>query len=195
MKNNEKCYKINKMKKYKNLNFSYTGVPLGYKSKYIDGYYSIYIWSISLSEIKNIIDYYKNPVIDNRFKNRATQYRLDTRINCYNCNTFFIPSLIISDGSPKNEVQLLCRVQTIDAIESHYLVNNIKVLSKKPDNVVYSKNMKGIKNDVFIKDLEKKPTLITNMIQYTPFNLILNLLDGTNIEKGDLLFNEWNIMG
>jgi hypothetical protein len=44
---------------------------------------------------------------------------------------------------------------------------------------------------VFIKDLEDKPTLITNIVQYTPFNFISNLIDGTNVEKGDLLFNEW----
>jgi len=40
-------------------------------------------------------------------------------------------------------------------------------------------------------DLEEKPTLITNIIQYTPFRLILNFIDGTNVEKGDLLFDEW----
>ena len=31
----------------------------------------------------------------------------------------------------------------------------------------------------------------TNMIQYTPFNLILNLIDGTNVRKGDFLFDQW----
>jgi hypothetical protein len=49
--------------------------------------------------------------------------------------------------------------------------------------------MKAIKNDVFLKDLEKKPTLISNMLQYTPINLIKNLIDGTNVEKEDLLFD------
>jgi hypothetical protein len=29
------------------------------------------------------------------------------------------------------------------------------------------------------------------MLQYTPINLIKNLIDGTNVEKGDLLFNQW----
>jgi len=57
--------------------------------------------------------------------------------------------------------------------------------------LVHKGGLRAIKNDVFIKDLEKKPTLITNIIQYTPFNYISNLIDGTNVEKGDILFNEW----
>jgi hypothetical protein len=39
--------------------------------------------------------------------------------------------------------------------------------------------------------MDEKPTLITNMIQYTPFASIMNLVDGTNVTKGDLLFDEW----
>jgi hypothetical protein len=40
--------------------------------------------------------------------------------------------------------------------------------------------------------MELKPTLISNMLQYTPINLIPNLIDGSNVEKGDLLFGKWN---
>ena len=140
---------------------------------------------------KDLIEYYKNPIPDKTFKNRAIQFRNDTRVCCNNCSTFFLPSLIISDGTPKNEVQFLCRVQTIDAIEKYFLNKNIRVLTKNNENIVQKGLLKGIKNDVLIKDLEEKPTLITNMIQYTPFNLIMNLLDGTNVEKGNLLFDEW----
>jgi len=125
------------------------------------------------------------------YKNTAHQYRNDTRVFCHNCDTYFIPSLIISDGTPKKEVQFLCRVQTINAVEKYMLSKNIEVLTKKKSNLVYKGGLRSIKNDILIMDLEEKPTLITNIIQYTPFHLITNFIDGTNIEKGDLLFDEW----
>jgi len=140
---------------------------------------------------KDLIEYYKNPRPDNSFKDRAEQYRNDTRVCCSNCDTYFLPSLIISDGTPKNEVQFLCRVQTIDAVEKYFVIKRKRVLTKNKSNILQKGNLRGIKNDVYIKDLEEKPTLITNIIQYTPFNLIANLLDGTNVGKGDLLFDEW----
>jgi len=82
-------------------------------------------------------------------------------------------------------------VQTANAIENYFYQKNIKVLTKNKKNIVEKGGIKAIKNDVYIKDLEQKPTLITNIIQYTPFNYIANLIDGTNVKKGDLLFNEW----
>jgi hypothetical protein len=45
-----------------------------------------------------------------------------------------------------------------------------------------------ILNDVYLYHLEEKPTLITNLIQYTPLNLIPNIIGGSNVEKGDMLF-------
>jgi len=140
---------------------------------------------------KEIMDYYRKPRPDTRYKNAAHQLRNDTRVFCHNCDTYFIPSLIISDGTPKNEVQFLCRVQTINAVEKYMLSNNVKVLTKHKNNIVYKDGLRTIKNDVLIMDLEEKPTLITNIIQYTPFNLILNFINGINKEKGDLLFDEW----
>jgi hypothetical protein len=140
---------------------------------------------------EEITDYYMNPHPDQRYKNRAYQYREDTRVYCNNCGIYFLPSLIISDGTPKNEVQFLCRVQTINAVEKYFSRKNINVLTKNRKNIIQRGNLRAIKNDVFIKDLDEKPALITNIIQYTPFNLIMNLIDGTNVEKEDLLFNEW----
>jgi hypothetical protein len=137
------------------------------------------------------MDYYMNQKPDSRFKNRARQYREDTRVYCRLCNTYFLPSLIISDGTPKNEVQFLCRAQTIDAIEKYSLQNNVKVLTKKSENIIQKGDLKAIRNDVYLNDLEKRQTLISNMLQYTPVNLMMNLIDGTNVEKRDLLFNEW----
>jgi hypothetical protein len=140
---------------------------------------------------KEIMDYYKNPIPDSRYKNTAHQLRNDTRVFCHNCDTYFIPSLIIADGTPKKEVQFLCRVQTINSVEQYMLSKNAKVLTKHKSNIVNKDNLRAIRNDVSIMDLEEKPTLITNIIQYTPFNLIMNFIDGTNVEKGDLIFDEW----
>ena len=145
----------------------------------------------TIYSFKEIMDYYKKPRPDTRYKNIAHQFRNDTRVFCHNCNSYFLPSLVISDGTPQNEVQFLCRVQTIDAVERYMLSKNTKVLTKKKSNIVYKNKLRAIKNDISIMDLEEKPTLITNIIQYTPINLIMNFIDGTNAEKGDLLFDEW----
>jgi len=140
---------------------------------------------------KDITEYFQNPKPDPEYKNMAHQYRNDTRVYCKNCGSYFLPSLVISDGTPKNEVQFLCRVQTIDAVENYFAQKDVGVLTKKTNNIVQKDRLRAIKNDVFIKDLDEKPTLITNIIQYTPFHLIMNLIDGTNVAKGDLLFDEW----
>ncbi|MDR1074585.1 MAG: hypothetical protein LBL45_13100 [Treponema sp.] len=140
---------------------------------------------------KELVDYYMNPKPDPRYKNRTCQYREDTRVYCNNCGAYFLPSLIISDGTPKNEVQFLCRVQTIEAVEKYFRQKNMKVLTENKNNIIQKGKLRAIKNDVFIKDLDEKPTLATNIIQYTPFKYIMNFVDGTNVEKGDLLFDEW----
>jgi hypothetical protein len=147
----------------------------------------------TIYSFREVMNYYRNPKPDPQYKNKASQFRNDTRVYCDNCDTYFLPSLIISDGTPKNEVQFLCRVQTINAVEKYMLSKNIQVLTEKEGNIVFKDGfrLKAIKNDVSIKDLEKKPTLITNIIQYTPFNLIMNFIDGTNVKKGDLLFDQW----
>jgi hypothetical protein len=49
----------------------------------------------------------------------------------------------------------------------------------------------GILNDVLIKEMEEKPALISNLLQYTQANLALNLIDGSNVRKGDLLYGAW----
>jgi hypothetical protein len=145
----------------------------------------------TIFSFEEITDYYMNPKPDPKYKNTAHQYRKDTRVYCNNCGAYFLPSLVISDGTPKNEVQFLCRVQTIDAVEKYFSRKNINVLTRNRKNIIQKGNVRAIKNDVFIKNLDEKPTLITNIIQYTPCNLIMNLIDGTNVEKGDLLFDDW----
>jgi len=145
---------------------------------------------------KELIDYYANPKPDNTFKNRAEQYREDTRVLCHECKSYFLPALVITDGTPKNEVQFLCRVQTTHAIEGFYRNMGRNVLSAKKENILEREEAKGktakaIRNDVSLKEMSPKPTLISNLLQYTPANLALNLIDGSNFQKGDVLFGAW----
>jgi hypothetical protein len=141
---------------------------------------------------KDLQTYYLHPRHDPVFKNMVDQFRNDTRIFCMECGTYFLPVLVIADGTPKSETQFLCRIQTMHAIESFYNKKGIKVLSKSRQNLVCrNRKCMGIVNDVLLKEMEEKPTLITNLLQYTPANLTLNLLDGSNVRKGDLLYGAW----
>jgi hypothetical protein len=154
--------------------------------------YSICPKCNTVFSFKDLMDYYKNPIPDSEYKNRGTQIREDTRICCYECSEYFLPALVISDGTPKNEVQFLCKMQTVHEIESFFLRKGKNVLSRNKANVVIKNNFLTVRNDVEIKQMELKPTLISNMLQYTPINLIPNLIDGSNVEKGDILFGKWN---
>jgi hypothetical protein len=145
---------------------------------------------------KDLADYYANPKPDPAFKDKARQFREDTRVLCPECDSYFLPALIISDGTPKNEVQFLCRVQTMNAIEQFYQHKGIKVLSTRKKNLLTKedsrkKRITGIRNDVLLKEMEPKPTLISNLLQYTPANLVLNLINGENVKNGDVLFGTW----
>ena len=145
---------------------------------------------------KELTEYYANPRPDTLFRNRAEQYREDTRVLCIECNTYFLPALVISDGTPNNEVQFLCKLQTVDAIEQFYFSKRKKVLTAKKTNVLIRKEesgkiIKAILNDVLLTDMIPRPTLIINLLQYSPGNLALNLIEGSNIQKRDILFGEW----
>jgi hypothetical protein len=152
---------------------------------------------------KDLSNYYANPKVDIKYKNLKEQYRQDTRVYCNDCSTYFLPVLIISDGTPKSEIQFLCRIQTMQAIENYYQEKNgAKVLSQNKNNILEKKvtstitdNEKtiviAIRNDVFIKDMEEKPTLIANLLQYTPANIVMNVIDGSNFREKDVLFGVW----
>jgi hypothetical protein len=137
-------------------------------------------------------NYYNRPVV-RPGKNLRYTLRKETRVICTDCGTAFLPTLVIVDGSPKNSVQYLCRMQVIDAVEifmeetyhEKVLTKNKKNLRCREDGTV------ACANDLIVSKLEKKPTLITNFIQYTPPPFILNLIDQTNIEKDDVVFDSW----
>jgi hypothetical protein len=140
---------------------------------------------------KDLMDYYKNPKLDPVFKRKGEQLREDTRVCCPECGRYFLPALVIADGTPKNEVQFLCRMQTVEAVERFFLGKSQHILSKNKGNIFQGNGFITIRNDVKLAQLESKPTLISNMLQYTPANYLPNLLDGSNVEKGDILFGKW----
>jgi len=144
-------------------------------------------------EFKELAEYYHHPKRDDRFTSPGKQARGDTRVCCSACETWFLPALVIADRTPKNEVQFLCRNQTMDAIEKYFLAEGKQVLTKNKANILVdsASGLKAVKNDIMLSEMAQKPTLIANMLQYTPANLALNLIDGTNVEKGDVLFGWW----
>jgi hypothetical protein len=137
-------------------------------------------------------DYYNRPVVRSGNNLRYT-LRKETRVVCSDCGMIFLPTLVIVDGSPKNSVQYLCRMQVVDAIETYMeKTYQEKVLTKNKKNIRYRKDgMVACANDLIISNLEEKQTLIVNFIQYTPAPLILNFIEQTNIEKDDVVFDNW----
>jgi hypothetical protein len=75
-------------------------------------------------------------------------------------------------------------------IAKFFLADGKQVLTKNKNNILVDSvtGFKAVKNDVLLSEMEKKPTLIANLLQYTPADLTLNLIDGTNVEKGDVLY-------
>ncbi|GHV86446.1 hypothetical protein AGMMS50230_20540 [Spirochaetia bacterium] len=142
---------------------------------------------------KDLAAYYSNPRPDPAFANRTIQFRNDTRVCCHVCNDYFLPALVISDGTPKNEVQFLCRTQTVNAIENYFLERKIQVLTHSKKNIINDSGNTLVLNDIVLEKLKEKPTLISNLIQYTPAGLMFNLIDGSNVEKRDMLFGGWGI--
>jgi hypothetical protein len=153
--------------------------------------YSVCPQCKNIFSYQDLMNYYLNPVFDKHFANQIEQYRTDTRVCCPKCKAWFLPALLIVDGTPKNETQFLCRVQTVHAIEAYLEGKNIIALTRDKNALIKSDKKRAIINKVLLSDLEEKPTLITNMLQYTPPALIPHLLDGSNDEKKDLLFGQW----
>lgn len=142
---------------------------------------------------QDLRNYYDKPVVRPGNNLRHT-LRKETRVICSDCDTIFLPTLIIVDGTPKNSVQYLCRMQVVDAIENYMdETYQEKVLTRNRKNIRSREDGKiACANDLMISKLEKKPTLISNFIQYSPAPAILNFIDQTNIEKNDIVFNAWN---
>ena len=123
---------------------------------------------------------------------RRQQFMHDTRMRCTRCGTYFVPSLVICCGSPRSEVQDLCRVQTVYSIEEFYFAQGRDVLTRNAKNIkVNEKGARAIINDVYIDDLKERPTLIANLIKHTPPKLVPSFISGKNIPNKTLLFGLW----
>jgi len=153
--------------------------------------YSVCPTCNTIFSFKDLMQYYSNPTPDPIFKKTYEQHRNDTRVHCHVCKAYFMPALVIVDRTPISEVQFLCRIQTVNAIENYYYTNmKIDILTRNRKNIVKNKNNWGriILNDVLLNELQDKPTLISNLLQYSPTNLALNMMNGTNIQNKDPLF-------
>jgi hypothetical protein len=82
-------------------------------------------------------------------------------------------------------------MQTVNAVEKFFTGKGQRVLTQNRDNIHRENNIITLRNDVDIRQMETKPTLISNMLQYTQPHLIPNLIDGSNVEKRDMLFGKW----
>ncbi len=139
--------------------------------------------------------YYRNPQPDPRIS-RRDQFRMDTRVCCRKCRTWFLPALLIVDETPWQERQFLCRIQTVEAVERHYQDEFAQpVLTRRPDNIQYRPSpdgegtLRAVRNDVSMSQLPT--TLAVNLLQYTPPPLMLSFLSGENLANGDMLFGTW----
>jgi hypothetical protein len=137
----------------------------------------------------DLIKYYNKPVPNAYFKVKGQQTRKDTSVCCDQCHTYFLPALVIIKGDPLASVQFLCRMQTINAVEEYYLNKyDKKVLTLNTNNLIKRDNKNYILNDVLLSELAEKPALILNLLQYSPFDLMIKMILGENIKEGDYLF-------
>jgi ribosomal protein L32 len=140
---------------------------------------------------KDLRMYYSNPKPDPLFKNRQEQYRQDTRVYCGRCGAYFLPSLVISNGTPKNEVQFLCKTQTLAAIKSFYMKQGKETRRNFPKSMLRDDERRAHINNLVLQDLLEKPTLVANLLQYAPASVIINLIEDKIVQKGDVLYGVW----
>lgn len=153
--------------------------------------------------MKDLECYYFNPKPDPGIR-REMQFHRDTRVSCKECGHLFLPSLVVVDGGGgiDFETQLLCRVQTLDAIHRWYRdERSLPVLGAKPDNLVIRpanddapddhSRIAAIRNDLLIADLARAPGLLTNFLQYTPPPQILRFTAGSLDPTEDIVFGTW----
>lgn len=151
--------------------------------------------------MKDLECYYFDPKPDPGLR-RSMQFRRDTRVSCKECGHLFLPSLVVVDGEVDFETQMLCRVQTLDAIQRwHKDERSERVLGAKPDNLVVrpvnddvpedGARIAAIRNDLSIQTLAKTPDLLANFLQYTPPPQILRFTAGKLDPAEDIVFGTW----
>lgn len=117
--------------------------------------------------------YYSNPIVEEGIT-LAESCRKDTRVSCDRCKCHFLPSLILEKNGPHSEFQYLCRSQVIHEIEV-YLGGN--VLTCIPTNIITTNgHIVSIKQDITLDNIKGDSTLLTNFLQYTPYQQTLMML-------------------
>jgi hypothetical protein len=136
--------------------------------------------------------YYQHPTPDPSFSSLREQMRLDTRVQCKECGEYFLPAIIITDGSPKNEFQMICRSQTLREVSvmmsSKY---HLRVLMMKEENIMINGDQAAWRNDVDANLLKERPSLFTNFLQYTPAPLMLDFISKKNLEEREPVYGAW----
>ena len=119
----------------------------------------------------------------------AQQLRQDVRVACKQCGAYFLPALVISDGTPKSETQFLCRTQVIEEIETAL---PRPALTKRRANILTNaEGRKAILNDVLRHELDPYPGLVVNFIQYMPAPHIIEFVTEQNVEAKQVLYGMW----
>jgi hypothetical protein len=142
----------------------------------------------------DVFNYYLHPVPDPFYKTKQEQYALDTRVKCKECGEYFLPALIISDGTPKNETQMICRGQTMREVTVMMQVKfKLKVLTMKKENILEDLKMKkrAWRNDIDSNLLKQSPGLYANFLQYTPAPLMLDFISRKNLELAEPVYGAW----
>ena len=141
-----------------------------------------------LHSYRDLEVYYANPK-PMQDVNVAKQLRKDTRVSCKVCEHYFLPALVIADGSPRDETQFLCRTQVIEEIET-FLPR--PVLTRDRTNILTNEfGKKAILNDVLRHELEDAASLLVNFIQYMPPDDLLAFLREENVEQGHVVYGVW----
>ena len=146
----------------------------------------------TINTLMDLANYYANPKPDPMFKDINDQCRKDTRVCCKDCQSFFLPSLVIVDGNPISEYQWLCSTQTLDSTQDYYLkMKRRQVLFANPKNRIQVAGFWGIRVDVAVNELQERPSLVTNLLQYSPPEHIIRFVSDIPFTDQDVIFNRW----
>jgi hypothetical protein len=149
----------------------------------------------TVHSFSDIFHYYMHPTPDETFKNENEQRSLDTRVQCKECGSYFLPALIITDGNPRNEYQMICRSQTLREVTVFMQQEfKLRVLTLDKNNILpHPTNAKkaGWRNDIDSSKLKLRPALFANVLQYTPAPLMLDFLSRKNLVEKEPIFGAW----
>jgi hypothetical protein len=149
----------------------------------------------TIHSFSDIFHYYQNPAPDPKFASLKQQRSLDTRVKCKDCGNYFLPAIVITDGAPKNEYQMICRNQTLLEVTVFMQKEfNLRVLTMRKENVLINPDnpsKAAWRNDIDAAKLKLRPGLFTNMLQYTPAPLMLDFISRKNLEKEEPVYGAW----